>query len=614
MSAKVVTFDNVEITGGFWKKRQAINRKTTVYAVYEQFKKTGRFDAFKLKWREGMPQKPDIYWDSDVAKWMEAVAYFCQKRRDPELEAIVDEVVDDIERGRMADGYYNSYYNCVCPEKRFTNRDNHELYCAGHLLEAAIAYDKATGKGKFLNLMIDYMVLIERLFMIEQSVPFKSPGHEEIELALVKLFDYTGDIRWLNLSMWFIEHRDSSDVADDYPYGAAHTQSHMKPRNMETAEGHAVRAVYLYSAMADLALRCKDENLAATCEKLFNSISYKKMYITGGIGSSFIAGEAFEEDYRLPNDTSYAETCAAIGLALFARRMSCLFIDGKYADVVERVIYNGFLSGSSLDGKAFFYENPQEIDLVQRELLKTAIGRPKDLHLSRTQRAEYFDCSCCPPNILRFLSSIGDLIYNTQNNTVFVNQYISSVVRTNDMIITQKTNYPIDGRIAFQIDGGNSTMLAFRIPGWCHDWELTRNGKKIDGKTQNGYVYTAVNDGDELILDLTMKVRFVNSNPRVIQNRGLSAVCYGPLVMCLEGIDNGGWLGNVHLLRDVDGTVVTYDDQLDVLSISMPAVRVKTDSLYYDECLRESFIAKLIPYYAFANRGESDMRIWVKIE
>ncbi len=612
MANKMLSFENINITGGFWKARQDTVRKTTIHNVYKRFKETGRFEAFKLNWKEGDPNKPHIFWDSDVAKWIESVAYLTLKQREPELEAIVDEVVDDIERGRMADGYFNScYQQFKKPEERFTMRRDHELYCLGHLLEGAIAYDHATGKGKFLSLMKDYLMLVKRRFIDEGSTAFKTPGHEEIELALVKLYDYTGERVWLDMALWFIDNRQCSDEECGHDYDAAYSQSHLPVREQFTAEGHAVRAVYLYCAMADIAERTGEAALKNACEKLFDSIINEKMYITGAIGSIHSAGEAFEEEFRLPNDTAYAETCAALGLALYARRMSRLSMDSKYADTVERVIYNGFLSGMSLDGKAFFYENAQEIDLCQREFLKNTPAHTKSLHMPITQRVEVFECSCCPPNITRFIPSIGDFIYNYTDDTVYVNQYMESTAELDGIKLTQTTNYPYDGKVALKLQGGDR-KLAFRIPEWCKGWTLTKNGVKVTPAMEKGYAFVDAACCDELVLDLKLEVRVVKSSPHILTNRGQCAVTYGPFVMCLEGVDNGGWLGNVKLCGRCGEAII--DEELNVPAIIYPAVREEPVSIYSDKVVREPFTAKLIPYFAFANRGETDMRIWIEVE
>ena len=609
MAAKNLTYDKIDITGGFWQEKQTLIRETTIWNVYKRFSDTGRFEAFKLDWKEGMPNKPHYFWDSDVAKWLESVAYLTKKKREPELEKIVDDIVDDIERGRLENGYFNIYFELFEPENIFKKRGCHELYCAGHLIEAAIAYDEATGKRKFLGLMEDYARLIKKVFMDEQSAAFDSPGHEEIELALVKLYDYTKNRDWLDLALFFINSRGSQaklPEGDSYHRGT-HIQDHLPVREQFTAEGHAVRACYLYCAMADLALRENDEGLRNACDKLFRNITGRKMYITGGIGSTSNC-EEFEEDFRLPNDTAYCETCAALALALFARRLEKIDADARYADTVERIIYNGFLSGLSLDGKSFFYENAQEIDLEKRKIVRGALHENRNTHFPITQRVEVFGCSCCPPNVTRFISSIGDFVYNYDDGTVYVNQYMDSTADIDGLKIVQKTNYPYDGKVALTITGGNRRM-ALRIPSWCRMWTLTLNGKVVTAEPVKGYVFVDMADGDETLLDMRLDVKVVHADPRVAADRGMRAVTYGPFVMCIEGVDNGGSLTDVKLVGNT-GTV-GFDESLGLPCIYFPAVRGETDGLYSDTTRSTRFTAKMIPYFAFANRGECDMRIWV---
>jgi len=387
-------------------------------------------------------------------------------------------------------------------------------------------------------------------------------------------------------------------------------QDHLPVREQFTAEGHAVRAVYLYSAMADAALRCDDEELKSAVLRIFDNIIESKMYITGSIGSTR-TGEAFEEEFRLPNDTAYAETCAALGLALFARRMQRLEMDSRYADTVERVIYNGFLSGMSLDGKAFFYENAQEIDLEQRRLVRESVRDTSQLHYPITQRVEVFNCSCCPPNVTRFIPSIGDFLYNYSDDTVFIHQYMNSEADFGDFSVVQTTDYPYDGNIRVKLTGASRT-LALRIPGWCKNWHMQKNGQSVSPKTLKGYAYIDACSGDEITLALTVSVRYCRANPRVMTNRGLTALTWGPFVMCMEGTDNGGSLTEVKL-SGRSGELI-FDEALRLPAILHPAVRETVEGLYSDTVRREPFTAKLIPYFAFANRGESNMRIWTEVE
>ena len=313
-----LSFCQVEIKRGFWERMQMLNRKFTIYSVWERFKETGRFDAFKFDWKEGLPNKPHIYWDSDVAKWIEGVSYILEKEPDSALEKAVDEIVDLIEKHQDENGYFNIYFTVCHPEKRFQKRTEHELYCAGHLMEAAVAYYNATKKDRFLKAMCRYADHIELVFVKNKSAAFITPGHEEIELALVKLYHCTGEIRYLELAKFFVDQRGLRDenALESNPEGIPqyydsvnrrNCQSHIPVREQATAEGHCVRACYLYSAMADLAKIYADQGLLNACKKIFENITQKRMYITGGIGSSYV-GEAFTIDYDLPNKNAYAET------------------------------------------------------------------------------------------------------------------------------------------------------------------------------------------------------------------------------------------------------------------------------------------------------------------
>lgn len=601
MNIQNICYDKINVTGGFWQQKQQLVRKTTIWNVYKRFKETGRFDAFKQQWKEGEPNKPHIFWDSDIAKWLESVAYLTLKEREPELEAIVDEVVSDIEKNQWDDGYYNSYFQLVEPENRFTVRGHHELYCLGHLIEAAVAYDRATGKNKLLQLMEKYTDLVYRIFVEEKSAAFDSPGHEEIELALVRLYEHTDKKKYLDLALHFINKRGSLEMPNekDKYLGSRNIQDHLPVREQTSAEGHAVRACYLYCAMADLAQHTGDRELERAVKSIFNSIVNRKMYITGAIGSTRV-GEAFEEDYRLPNDTAYGETCAAIALALFAKRMQLLDPENSvYADTVERVIYNGFLSGMSLDGKAFFYVNSQEIDLNQR---KYAEGYDRKFPI--TQRVEVFNCSCCPPNVTRFIPLIAELCYTYTDDTVFVNQYMETQADLGDCKITQKTNYPFEGKVILSYEGGKKT-LALRKPYWCGSF--TVNGKKLPCK--NGYVYVDADGNAQLEINMEFELKYIFANTAVRENRGCTALTYGPFVYCMEGVDNGESLGEVMLA--CGKAKFYFDSKLSLPCFSHPAIRKTIEGLYSDKVKITPINAKFIPYFAYANRGETDMRLWV---
>lgn len=594
--SKIIPLKNTEITGGFWADKQKLNREVTIHSVYNRFAETGRFEAFKLNWKQGEPNKPHIFWDSDIAKWMESAAYIIAKAPDAELERIIDETVDLIDKNRWDDGYFNICYTLFEPDDRFTARYNHELYCAGHLIEAAVAYYNATGKDKFLKIMCDYADMIEKAFVTEKWAEFDSPGHEEIELALVKLYHTTGEKRYLELSKYFVDVRGQEQ--DTY------TQAHKPVREQDEAVGHSVRAVYLYSGMADLAAEYGDETLFTAADKLFDSMAKKKMYITGGLGQTCV-GEAFLGDYDLPETSSYCETCADIGYILFAQRMSAISPNRKYDDAAELALYNGFLCGLSLDGKGFFYDNSIEVDLI-------GINNPKDGRHKPfypiTQRLEVFDCSCCPPNVTRLIANIGELACSENDNTLWLHHFMSGEFRGNGKAISVETAYPENGKMKITCSG--NFTLALRLPVWCKNYTLT--GGKNAVLKDNGFIYVDVADGEVIEYTLDMPVRFVQANPKVRQCCGRVAVQRGPVVYCAEGIDNPLPLKGLYV-DPKNGAKLVESPEYGVSAIELDGyIKPESDELYYD--YDENFVEqkiKLIPYYAYANRGETDMLIWL---
>ena len=593
---QTVSYRDVTLKSGFLYEKQLLNRNAAMDAVYDRFSETGRIGAFRFDWKPGMPNQPHFFWDSDVAKWMEGAAYILQKERDPELEAKVESLIDDIEAHQEDSGYFNIYFTVCEPDKRFSNRDWHELYCAGHLFEAAVAYYEATGKDRFLLLMEKYADFIKKIFVDEKSAAFSTPGHEEIELALIRMYRATGKKKFLDLAAFFINGRSVLD-SDGTPYN----QSHLPVREQSGAVGHCVRACYLYSAMADFAYETNDKELYNTCKALFNDIVGRKMYVTGGIGAAR-SGESFSYAYDLSNDLAYAETCAAIALMFFAHRMMRFENDPVYADVIERILYNGMISGLSLDGKSFFYENPLEIDPDFNNINTSTKVKER---FPITQRVEVFDCSCCPPNIMRFVASISGLIYGFDDNTVYINQYINSEGDVNGIKISQKTDYPNNGKITVRCNS-NKKQIAFRIPCWCKSFNIN---KKYSIK--NGYAYVDLDSEENIELELDMPVRIISANRRIHSDAGRIAVMRGPVVYCAEGIDNGADIKSIALPAESVFELAESEFLLPILKTE--AYRpFESDSLYYEAVDDyEKIPLTLIPYYAFANRGESEMQVWL---
>ena len=605
-----IPFADVDITGGFWQHAQSRNRGVTLGCVYNQFEKTGRFAALRCDWREGQPDKPHIFWDSDVAKWAESAANVLQKGADDALQQQVEEIIDCIEQNQRPDGYFNSYYLSVEPGKRFTERWNHELYCAGHWIEAAVAYYEATGRRRFLDLLCRYVELIDRVFRVERSASFATPGHEEIELALVKLYLCTKERKYLDLCMHFLNLRGTENGRDRETASPAgmYMQAHLPVREQKTAEGHSVRACYLYCAMADAARLTGDEGLRAACEALFDNIVERRMYITGGVGSSH-DGERFTGDYDLPNAEAYAETCAAISLAMFASRMSLLTADSKYADTVERALYNGILSGVSLDGTSFFYTNPLAIDLDTRRANECREHAYRPL----THRVEVFGCSCCPPNVTRFLASLGGLLYSRTDDTVYIHQYMHSTAQLGGAALQVQTDYPDSGVVRITATGLAGKRLALRIPGWCREYDLDGGEPAAD----KGYAYLDVPTDDfSCTLRLAMQPTFYEASPRVAADAGKVALVCGPVVYCLEGLDNEGDLHGLY--ADIfEQAEAGTDDALGVPTLTVKGWRKRACACCGGPLYRpvngdfRPVKLRFIPYYAFANRAETDMAVWV---
>lgn len=598
-----IEFSDVKITGGYWKARQDINRSVTLKAVYDRFNETGRFEALKCDLRDGDTNIPHIFWDSDVAKWIEGASYILYSEKNDQAVEIIENAIDLIIKNSDENGYFNSHFLVAEKENRFRLRECHELYCAGHLIEAAVAYYELTGKDRFLNAVKKYADYIERAFKIDNTAAFITPGHPEIELALVRLYKATSEKRYIELAKYFIDKRGNCDEPGIYTDWANeyYSQDEIPVRERKTAEGHCVRALYLMCAAADIAYIYKDNDLKTACERFFDSIVNKRMYITGGVGSSNM-GESFTIDYDLPNRTAYAETCAAISLAMFAERMLKFGADSRYSDIIERTMYNGIMSGISLDGKSFFYENPLEIDPDFNNINTSTKVKER---FPITQRVEVFDCSCCPPNIMRFVASISGLIYGFDDNTVYINQYMNSEGDVNGIKISQKTDYPNNGKITVRCNS-NKKQIAFRIPCWCKSFNI--NKKYL---IKNGYAYVDLDSEENIELELDMPVRIISANRRIHSDAGRIAVMRGPVVYCAEGIDNGADIKSIALPAESVFELAESEFLLPILKTE--AYRpFESDSLYYEAVDDyEKIPLTLIPYYAFANRGESEMQVWL---
>ncbi len=645
--SKNVDIKSVRVWDGFWGKYEQLIRNTVIPYQWEALndrvpdaEPSHSLRNFRIAAGEEEGQFGGlVFQDTDPYKWLEAVGYSLATHPAPELEKVADELIDLIGRAQQEDGYLNTYYLVKEPGNRWTNlMDCHELYCAGHLIEAAVSYYEGTGKRELLGIACRFADYIDRIFGPEPEKLKGYDGHEEIELALVKLYKVTGNDRYLKLSTFFINERGKE------PYyfleewkkrgGVSHWQKGISPepdmtyyqahkpvRDQREAVGHAVRAVYLYTAMADMADLTGDETLVTACRNLWDNIANKRMYITGGIGSTY-QGEAFTFDYDLPNDTAYQETCASIGLIFFANRMLKLEANGKYADVMERALYNSVISGMSQDGKGFFYVNPLE-------LLPEACAKDPGKRRVKPVRQSWYGCACCPPNISRLLSSLGSYIYTTSENTIYTHLYINSQAKMKldcgQVTIEQCSSYPWDGEIELQLKEapGCEFTLALRVPGWCRNAIIDVNGESIDlsATVQNGYalVHRTWKAGDIVKLRLMMPVEFIQANPLVRENAGRIAIQRGPLVYCLEEADNGTDLASIELDTACKPEAV-FDPNFFGGAVVISGNALRTDysnwvnSLYRPLVQEDgsSFKFKAIPYYLWANRQMGEMQVWTR--
>lgn len=640
---KSVPLKQVTIEDNFWSKRIELIREVVI--PYQQkilhdqipgIEPSHAIENFRIAAGEsdgefyGM-----VFQDSDVAKWLEAVAYALSTKPDPELEQAADDVIDIIAKAQQPDGYLNTYFTVAKPDQRWTNlAEDHELYCAGHMIEAAVAYYQATGKRKLLDVMCRYADYIDTVFGTEPGKKRGYPGHEEIELALIKLYRVTGEQKYLKLAKYFVDERgqepnyfeqeyeqnkDKTHFKHPTDWDHSYNQSHQPVREQTTAEGHAVRAVYLYSAMADLALETGDDTLKAACETLWDNVVHKQMYVTAGIGSQAFQ-EGFSTDYDLPNDRAYTETCASIGLAFWAQRMLKLDPNRSYADILERALYNGILSGMSLDGKKFFYVNPLEV-------WPEACDVRHDKRHVKTARQDWFACACCPPNLARIIASLGEYIYTHNDQEVYVHLYMSGKavvdVGQANLELTQTTNYPWDGEVnlSLSLKENQKITLALRMPAWCESPELTVNGAKVDLKsiTENGYAkLTRVwSDGDRIQLQLPLTVKRIYPNPKVRMNAGKVALQRGPLVYCLEEVDNGPVLTDITLPKDEPLNAV-FEPQLLGGVTAVTGDGYRSDIQEWQELYRTTDVGKqpvrikAVPYFTWNNRGVGEMLVWIR--
>ena len=610
LKLRPVPFTSVEITDSFWAPRQEINRTVSIPVNLENLVTAGNIKNFQLaaaKAREGF-QGP-VFMDSDVYKALEAASYSLATHPDPALERRLDEIIAVLAAAQQPDGYLNTYFTVVKPEARWTNlRDWHELYCAGHLFEAAVAHYQATGKRSLLDVAVKYADYIDSVFGPGKRMGY--PGHPEIELALVKLSRVTGERRYFELARFFITNRGRHFFAEEHntppeKYDGAYWQDDVPIAEHANIKGHAVRACYLLSGATDVAAETGDPALLKMIRRVWRNTVEKNMYITGGIGPS-AHNEGFTSDYDLPNESAYQETCATVALAQWNHRLALLYADSRFADIVERALYNGVLAGVSNDGKCFFYVNPLE--------------SRGDHH-----RSPWFGCACCPPNVARTIASLGGYAYAVGDNSLWVNLYVQGAVKADvggkPVRLTVRTDYPWDGIIRLAPEPAKATRfeLRLRVPAWAREAVVSVNGERLASPTvERGYLVLnrEWRRGDAVELQFPMPVERLVANPNVKQDRGLVALQRGPIVYCLESADHDAPLSSVYLppsaelqptrTRDVAGGAVVLTGFGEAA-----AEQDWTRKLYQSAAAGRRIAIKAIPYFAWDNRQPGDMRVWL---
>ena len=639
-----VQFTDVKISDNFWEKRLDVNKEITIPATFKKSEETGRISNFaKAGGSEEGSFEGIFFNDSDVFKIIEGASYSLQVKPDPDLKKYLDDLIDKIASAQEEDGYL--YTNrTINPLKaadsagvnRWTNLEIfHELYNVGHLYEAAVAHYKATGERKLLDVAIKNADLVYEVFGPDKN--YGVPGHQEIEIGLVKLYRVTGNSKYLSLAKFFIDQRgrnktkrirqDSATLKFKFdkinPWGGLYdndfwtgeySQDHKPFVEQDKAVGHAVRAVYFYSGVTDIAAITGTKEYDLALKNIWEDIVERKIFLTGGIGAE-PGIEGFGPDYDLPNATAYTETCAAIALMLWNHRLFLRSGDVKYFDVLERILYNGFLSSVSFNGDTFLYPNPLESDGIFK------------YNRGVCGRSEWFDCSCCPTNIVRFLPSLPGYIYATKDEKIFVNLFIGSSAKISmngqNLLLKQKTNYPWDGKINFSFENEEpiSAKLNIRVPSWSAgsvlpsslynyvDDKSSTIKLKINGEPRllnisNGYIELETrkwSNKDNIEVEFEMFVRKVKANDKVLANKGKIAFEYGPIVYCAEEVDNSKGILNLSLDKEYSSQFIFDKNLFDGIG---KIKLTKEDKSKLDE-------VKLIPYFAWANREVGEMAVWL---
>ena len=630
MSIREVPLNKVKITDAFWAPRQRLMTDVTIPYMEQILRdevpgaaKSHAISNFRMAAGEetgefyGM-----VFQDSDVAKWLEAAAYSLALKPDAKLEERVDEVVGLIGRCQQADGYLNTYFTVKEPQNRWANLlECHELYCAGHMIEAGVALHEAVGKDELLTICIRLADHICDRFEKEEGVP----GHQEIEIGLLRLYHATNEPRYRDMALrfldlrgqdakWFEKHTPAHPGVkygdyDILPGDTLYNQSDVPVREQTVARGHAVRQLYMLTAMADAAACTGDEALQAACERLFDNITQRQMYVTGAVGST-ACRESFTVDYDLPSDRCYGETCASVAMAFFAHRMLHLSPEGRYGDLLELELYNGALSGMQLDGKRFFYVNPLQVD-------PAVSGKVPGYQHVLPERPMWHSCACCPPNLARLIASLGRYLWSEDEETVYSHLFIGSEAQTRFGGIRLETEYPWNGKAAYTVEADAAFALAIRIPGYLPGCSFAVNGETITPEMRSGYAYIrrSWQAGDCVELRFELPVRRIHAHPRVKDAAGKAALARGPLIYCAEEADNGACLSALMLTRG-EAQALPCDETLlgGIVPLEASGLREPDmETLYQSGRPKpEPCAIRAIPYFAWGNRGKGEMTVWIR--
>jgi DUF1680 family protein len=610
-----VPLDAVDLADDFWEPRRRINREITLPSQYRYLEDTGRLDNFRRASGKIRGEYQGIYFnDSDVYKWLEAAAWTLAEGPDPDLEQMVDIAMTEIEDAQQPDGYLNTYFTFERAAERWTNFDLHEMYCAGHLFQAAVAHFRATGSERLLDVATRFADHICDTFGPDAGKRQAVDGHEEVEMALVELFRVTGEKRYLEGARYFVDARGHGLLGK--PYGIhdpSYSQDHKPLRYQGEVVGHAVRAMYLYSGAADVHAETGEPELIAALGRLWRNMTTRRMYVSGGLGSRY-EGEAFGKDFELPNERAYAETCAAIGSVMWNWRMLLLEGEARYADLIEHTLYNAVLPGLSLDGQNYFYQNPLADDGSHR-------------------RRPWFGCACCPPNVARLLASLPGYFYSSSEGAVWVHLYAEGAATVEldgnrTVRLRQRTRYPWDGRVEIDVEAEGEFALMLRVPVWCEEGAAIEvNGESVDAELSPGSYANLRRTwrlGDTINLHLPMPVRRVECHPYVAENTGRVALVRGPLLYCSEQTDNPRVDLRDLLLESKEPAVRFEPDLLGGVAVVQGEARSAApgegweDRLYRTVRPREGHKGTVatrvtvVPYYAWANREPGTMRVWLK--